>query len=63
MLYTLLYLEEIKNLSIFCSYLNSFYGIFDAFIVCILCEPPSYKLGWSCFLHGDCLVVLVALRN
>ena len=32
-LYTLLYLEEIENLSIFCSYLYSFDGIFYACIV------------------------------
>ena len=62
-LYTLLYLEEIKDLSIFCSYLYSFCGIFYACIVCILCEPPSHKFVWPWCLHGDCLVVLVALIN
>ena len=56
-------LEEIKNSSIFCSYLYSFYGIFYAYIVWILCEPPSHQFGSPWCLHGDCLVVLVALIN
>ena len=43
---------RIKNSSIFCSYLYSFYGIFYACIVWILCEPPSHKFGWAWCLDG-----------